>query len=105
MKTQNLTGPALDWAVAKCLGYSGEQASYILFCDSSALAYSTDWAKSGPIIEREMLTVAPAKHEGYMAWAYPKGAGYLGDTPLIAAMRCYVASKMGDEIEVPEELR
>ena len=27
-----------------------------------------------------------------------------GPTPLIAAMRCYVASKLGDEVEVPEEL-
>jgi hypothetical protein len=32
--------------------------------------------------------------------------GYVvGPTPLIAAMRCYVASKMGDEIELPEELK
>jgi hypothetical protein len=29
--------------------------------------------------------------------------GY-GPTPLIAAMRCYVASKLGDEVELPEEL-
>jgi hypothetical protein len=27
-----------------------------------------------------------------------------GDTPLIAAMRCYVASKLGEEIDIPEEL-
>ena len=27
-----------------------------------------------------------------------------GPTPLIAAMRCYVASKLGDEIEIPTEL-
>jgi hypothetical protein len=27
-----------------------------------------------------------------------------GPTPLIAAMRCYVASKLGDEVELPEEL-
>jgi Protein of unknown function (DUF2591) len=27
-----------------------------------------------------------------------------GPTPLIAAMRCYVASKLGDEVEVPDEL-
>jgi hypothetical protein len=27
-----------------------------------------------------------------------------GHTPLIAAMRCYVASKLGEEIDVPEEL-
>lgn len=30
---------------------------------------------------------------------------YFGPTPLIAAMRCYVASKLGDEVEVPEELK
>jgi hypothetical protein len=29
---------------------------------------------------------------------------FVGPTPLIAAMRCYVASKLGDEVEVPEEL-
>ena len=27
-----------------------------------------------------------------------------GPTPLIAAMRCYVASKLGEEVEIPEEL-
>ncbi len=36
-----------------------------------------------------------------------KGAGGkwgMGPTPLIAAMRCYVASKLGDEVDIPEEL-
>lgn len=28
-----------------------------------------------------------------------------GPTPLIAAMRCYVASRLGDEVEIPEELK
>jgi hypothetical protein len=34
------------------------------------------------------------------------GVTYLrfGDTPLIAAMRCFVASKLGDEVDVPEKL-
>jgi len=27
-----------------------------------------------------------------------------GDTPLIAAMRCYVASKLGNKVEIPTEL-
>lgn len=26
-----------------------------------------------------------------------------GPTPLIAAMRCYVASKLGEEVEIPDE--
>ena len=36
-----------------------------------------------------------------------KGAGMYftyGSTPLIAMMRCFVASKLGDEVDVPEEL-
>jgi hypothetical protein len=28
---------------------------------------------------------------------------FYGETPLIAAMRCYVANKLGDEVEVPQE--
>jgi hypothetical protein len=52
-----------------------------------------------------MLTVGPAKNQGYMAWGWPKANGFWGDTPLIAAMRCFVASKLGDEIEIPEELK
>ena len=31
-------------------------------------------------------------------------SGYYGTTPLIAAMRSFVASKLGDEVEIPEEL-
>jgi hypothetical protein len=27
-----------------------------------------------------------------------------GPTPLVAAMRCYVASQLGDEVDVPDEL-
>jgi hypothetical protein len=30
--------------------------------------------------------------------------GYYGPTPLIAAMRAYVASKLGDEVVIQEEL-
>jgi hypothetical protein len=35
--------------------------------------------------------------------SYTAIKGY-GHTPLIAAMRCYVASKLGDEVEIPQEL-
>jgi hypothetical protein len=108
IKTSELTGAALDWAVAKC---DGLNPLYLRGFDFEPTwrnghrkRYSTDWTQGGPIIEREMLTVGPAKHEGYMAWAWPKAAGYWGDTPLIAAMRCYVASKLGDEVDVPDEL-
>jgi hypothetical protein len=77
-----------------------------------ATDYSTDWSQGGPIIERE--GIATKKWLG--AWQaeveflpdddthYRYGKSY-GPTPLIAAMRCYVASKLGDEVEVPEELK
>lgn len=96
MQTNKLTGAALDWAVhyaihGTCEGYSPHE-------------YSNDWAQGGPIIEREKIDVM---YEHDMRWlALPqKGVESYGPTPLIAAMRCYVASKMGDDIELSEELK
>jgi hypothetical protein len=68
---------------------------------------SGDWMQGGPIIEREAIQLTPDEYKG--TWtAYTTREGepyeYTGTTPLIAAMRCYVASKMGDEIEIPTEL-
>ena len=110
MKTSEAKDKVLDYLVAKCLGHTEfyDYGSYIRIPTkpSGSLRFcpSTDWLLAGPIIEREMITVGPAKNEGFMAWAWPKGNGFWGDTPLIAAMRCYVASKLGDEVEVPAEL-
>ena len=113
MKTAELTGVALDWAVAKCMGHrvaancgayiriylpDPKQSGYTLaFCPS------TDWALGGPIIEREEICVlAPVRG----LWRGRKeGRTQYGPTPLIAAMRCYVASKLGDEVEIPEDLK
>lgn len=101
MKTSELTGAALDWAVATCEGLDYWEPEI----GPSRPEYSTDWSQSGPIVEREMITVGPAKHAGFMAWAWPKENGFWGNTALEAAMRCYVASKLGDEINIPEELQ
>ena len=100
MKTAELTGAALDWAVAKCEG-------------EPVYSYSTNWIFGGPIIEREGLCVGTryTSDQIYvdgdvLCWARTPAGGYLkyGGTPLIAAMRCYVASTLGDEVDVPEEL-
>lgn len=66
---------------------------------------STDWSQGGPIIERDgfvLAFVSTAK-----SWVCHKRISkqYHGPTPLIAAMRCYVASKLGDDIDIPEELK
>jgi len=94
MKTSKLTGAALDWAVAMAENWAG--------ADFEIKPYSTDWAQGGPIIEWERIT-PEWTGEDWMAYI-KHDEEVFGSTPLIAAMRCYVASKLGDEVEIPEEL-
>jgi hypothetical protein len=65
---------------------------------------STDWAQGGPIIERELIGLVPPLDERGWAAATDKTEFSYGPTALVAAMRCYVASKLGDDVDVPEEL-
>lgn len=87
IKTSELSGADLDWAVSQIEG----KYKY----------YSIDWYAAGPIIERERIRIEPrgvwcAAHDSF-EWGWMSGP-----TPIIAAMRCYVASKLGDEVEIPE---
>ena len=105
IKTSDLSGAEMDWAVAKCEG----TARIFNLHEVGRLHYSTDWSVGGPILERELIETSPA---GSVWRATPDRANYpnndapwfFGPTPLIAAMRCFVASKLGDEVDVPEEL-
>ena len=100
MKVSELTGAALDWAVAKCEQFVEDE-----------FEPSENWEDGGPIIEREKIGL----HCGDGTWGVDVGIWEAshsrclhikrGPTPLIAAMRCYVASQMGDEIELPEGLK
>lgn len=68
--------------------------------------YTTDWFQMGPIIDREKISIrhwdnTPVIH----AYMPTQGSDWSeGQTPLIAVARCYVTSKLGDTVEVPEEL-
>jgi len=98
IKTSELTGAALDWAVTKAEGFDHAVTSN----EWGMWGWATDWAQGGPIIEREEIAIflEYPKEWGATDGNYSKG----GDTPLIAAMRCYVASKLGDDVDVPDEL-
>ena len=103
MKTSELTGAALDWAVAKCEGVVDERDFAWYWDRKDWFEYSTDWTLSGPIIEREQLALFLEYKD---LWCATDGDRRMpGDTPLIAAMRCYVASKLGDEVDIPEEIK
>ena len=115
MKTSELTGAALDWAVANCEGIRLNEGN-TLSNDCDVYAPSTDWAQGGPIIERERMggwyCDAVVQADGTVDrencyYAEDKNGDHVqtGPTPLITYMRCYVASKLGDEIELPEELK
>lgn len=100
MKTSDLKDLALDWAVAKAIGE---------YKPVAVPSYSTDWAQGGQIIESENIGLVCQQPYSTRRCSYrqtPDGGVfyYYGPTPLIAAMRCYVASKLGDEVEIPEEL-
>lgn len=123
IKTSELTGTAFDWAVARALG---KRPSLFIYEQTGKLVpehnYSTNWSQGGPIIERENITVRPVFHaestesgpdiyrqDGWSAHMTPKAfwvtpRPFAGPTPLIAAMRCFVASKLGYEVNVPEDL-
>jgi len=112
IKTCDLVGVQLDWAVAVCEGeiYSAVPTYNGIGMEFPATLYSTDWALGGPIIERERIHVCPITYNDLLAacecWLdgrQPK-ASFYGPTILIAAMRCYVASKLGDEVDIPDVL-
>lgn len=120
LRTGELTGAALDWAVAKC-EYDNRRYNYGSPCFSPTtkrvyetkglqeigvnFAPSEEWKQGGPIIEREGISIN-AHLDGFEWFArdYWGLNEQAAEKPLEAAMRCYVASKLGDTVEVPEEL-
>lgn len=113
MNVSELSGAALDWAVAKCeqpdTGYKAWVQRDLDAGILHGMRYSTDWLFGGPIIEREWLQLTPWPNESDEGkrWHCVQHDARVqchafGPTPLIAAMRCYVASKLGDEVEIPE---
>jgi hypothetical protein len=130
MKTNQLTGHALNWAVAMAEGdkvyrprlgrpsnwdkeaylKDGSDDRWVVRVENARVAHfvdwtynpSGDWMQGGPIVQRERINLW---NEGYEWEASLYGKHIVwGETALVAAMRCYVASKLGDEVEIPAEL-
>jgi len=67
--------------------------------DPQEFSPSTRWEHGGPIIERE--TSSHGHNMDRSVWAHCGCHLGEGKTLLIAAMRAFVACKLGDEVEVP----
>lgn len=121
IKSADLIEPALSWAVAVARGdlnririFAGHTRHWVELTttpnpqkgglNSYRFEPSTDWSVGGPIIEREKIELR-CYTDGSL-WYGDKNMEHCGSGPtaLIAAMRCYVNSKLGDEVEIPEEL-
>lgn len=104
IKTSDLNDVALDWVVTKL---EAERKRFLIYPEYVG-HYSTDWAKAGPIIQRESIAIRPhAEEKGvWSANVFTAGQTFFeeGATALIAALRCYVASRLGDEVDVPENI-
>jgi hypothetical protein len=124
MKTADLSGSLLDYWVSKAIGDRFDDCHTLRECngyflvqpaitqddDGEPFAPSELWAHGGPIIERERIELHCISRNGkfvgeWMARMEPGRVAhavlYVGATPLIAAMRIFVASRFGEE--VPDE--
>lgn len=126
VKTSELTGHALGWSVAVAEGLkplftrqwitpaNEEDPRRVCVVVTNRVPsfpnpYEPwrDWWQGGPIIEREAISLDWAYRMEWGARIYLSDEepwALVGPTPLVAAMRCYVASRLGDEVEIPEEL-
>ena len=120
IKTSELIGAQLDWAVATSAKLTIIQIKggfpYVPkypTIGGQRFSPSTDWSQGGPIIERKRIGVNPRAdrklQENWSAQFYTGVENDLyvneyGPTPLIAAMRCFCCAILGDEINIPEEL-
>ena len=132
IKTSELSGVALDWAVAQAVEeeihyeYVDDERRKMLiskwedysrngdFIQQEEWSPSTDWRQGGSLIERfdVYFDRYPLDQPGFVVarigMDYQAGSNYFNNPSspnrLIAACRAIVSAKLGDEVDVPEEL-
>lgn len=114
MKTVDLTGPALDWAIAQIEGVEVAIAAphygtgWRVYKPNFGGKYSpsTEWAFGGPLIAKHAIGFVGHDADNWLAFSSPADSTHqgIGPTHLIAACRAIVAAKLGDTLQVPREL-
>lgn len=114
MKTAELSGARLDYWVARAEGIPADQLNIQkvprtneLICvlqhqwhvhlSYSRLAYSTNWAQGGPLLEKHRPSLINADLGG--GWWVDIFGTVTGPTLLIAICRAVVRAAFGDEVE------
>lgn len=116
VKTSELVGLSLNWAVAKSEDYDDQLRVFFeelrdygrtQVHDDEWVYYapSTDWAQGGRILEMANISLAAKDpmHDYWAAMTQYGGYQQNGPTPLIAICRCFVVSKLGNEVDIPDD--
>lgn len=129
VNTADLTGPALNWAVACIEGLEAPDAREGTppvccppgLCDAQEFEPSTNWAQAGLLIDKWKIDVATVKWPSTGEWVASMAMDWLesearrqldskplgwfhhqlGPTAQVAAMRCLVVSQLGPEVKIP----
>ncbi|PIK75001.1 DUF2591 domain-containing protein [Pseudomonas sp. 382] len=126
VKTADLSGEALGWAVGKAEGldlqlappgYNGVPWRVFALYQGQSIEHTKrynpweDWALGGPIIDRlrvDLSSPPVIDTNNENGWQARPDDGmtfwHSGGTALIAACRAIVAAKLGDTVQVPKEL-
>lgn len=120
IKTSELIGSDLDWAVAVALGAHGQEtgSKTIKGCKHWVIpgfvdpmrwdnwTPSLDWRQGGKLIASNAIGFVGHDADSWLAFSSPCDETHqgIGSTHLIAACRLIVAAQLGDEVDVPEEL-
>lgn len=118
VKTSELTGYALDWAVARVEGLNAAifpDAPHYVFidwpgCGCGPYHPCMSWAQGGPLIQKYHMDFCCEHPETIGAALCDENGMYIDDrmmfgkTHLTAACRAIVAAKLGDTVQIPAEL-
>lgn len=103
MKVHDLKGRALDWAVDKAVNLNTPYTNW----GRDHIPFSSDYNAGMPIVEQEKMLM---EWNAYAEWwtVATWGDAVCGEiierdaSLLVAAMRAFVISKLGFEIQIPE---
>lgn len=109
VKTAELTGAALNWAVMK-IAFDGQDVKKWVLDNHAAGdpcgSPSTDWAQGGPLRDKYKVDITEGDYavSASILTESCECVDASGPTALVALCRAIVASKLGDVVQVPEEL-
>lgn len=115
IKTSELGGAALDWAVAESVGikdlsweWNPHTKRMMVTHENEMHSFipSTDWAQCGPLIQEFKMNIFQAGEAPDVCARIGQDITKrgLGETPLVAACRAIVQHKLGDTVTIPNEL-